>query len=117
LLFLLDENLPDDLGALIRAQGHRAFTVSAGGRRALDDRGVWDWAAAESAILVTRDLDFPLPGRRPAPYAVVLLRGKRLIRGELLALWAAAFERFDFTTLEGRVVSIHRGRRRSRALP
>lgn len=115
MLFLLDENLPDDLSALIRSQGHRA--VAAGVRRpSVSDEEIWDWASREAAILVTRDLDFPLRGRPTSPYAVILIRGTFLSRGALLAVWSATFDNFDFSALKGRIASIRRGRIRTRAL-
>jgi predicted nuclease of predicted toxin-antitoxin system len=74
LLFLVDENLPDSFAALIRSEGHQAVSARVAVKRGADDILLWDWAARRSALLITLDLDFPLPGRRPAPFAVVLLR-------------------------------------------
>ena len=115
--FLVDENLPADLAALIRSSGHGAVAVVETADRSLTDAEIWDWAAREFAVLVTLDLDFPLPGRRPAPYAVVLLRPGDQKPATVCELWREACASFSPSDIRGKVVSVRRGRARARILP
>lgn len=117
MLFLVDENLPVDLAALIRSQGHRAIAVVETDRCGLKDAEIWDWAAREGAVLVTLDLDFPLRERRPAPQAVVLLRPRGQAPSAILALWSEFAVTAHFGRLRGKVVSVRPGRARSRTMP
>ena len=59
--FLVDENLPAAVAEALRAEGHDAFALVESAHRGEDDGAVWALAARERPILVTRDLDFPLP--------------------------------------------------------
>ncbi|MFI5346662.1 MAG: DUF5615 family PIN-like protein [Elusimicrobiota bacterium] len=115
--FLVDENLPSSLSALIRSSGHHAVAVVETARRGLSDVDIWDWAARESAVLVTLDLDFPLPGRRPAPWAVILLRSADQKPETIRDLWLKSRESFTLSRIRGKVVSVRPNRVRARALP
>jgi predicted nuclease of predicted toxin-antitoxin system len=47
--------------------------VTQTGLRGASDREIWSFAAQEGRIIVTRDLDFPLPDS-PRPPGVILIR-------------------------------------------
>lgn len=115
--YLVDENLPAALAALIRSTGARAIAVVETAKRGLTDAELWDWAARDSAVLVTLDLDFPLSGRRPAPYAIVLLRPKDQKPATIFELWRESYGSFTAGRIHGKVVSVRRGRIRARDLP
>lgn len=72
--FLLDENLPRRIAQNLRQQGHDVFSVRESARGIADDE-VWRRAAKEQRILITCDVRAANQTRRPAPVAVVLLRG------------------------------------------
>jgi predicted nuclease of predicted toxin-antitoxin system len=117
LQFLVDENLPASLAALIRSSGQRAVAVVETAKRGLTDMEIWDWAARDSAVLVTLDLDFPLPRRRPAPYAVVLLRPHDQKPATICELWRECSAILIPGRMRGKILSVRRGRVRARALP
>jgi predicted nuclease of predicted toxin-antitoxin system len=71
--FLVDENLPDDISNLLRHLGHDVVYLPETELRGAADRDVWRFAARESRVIVTRDLDFPLPDS-PRPPGVILIR-------------------------------------------
>lgn len=56
--FKLDANLPADLAALVRQEGHDASDVAGEGLGGQDDPPVLQAAAAEGRILLTFDTDF-----------------------------------------------------------
>jgi len=114
LQFLVDENLHVGLAALIRSQGHDAVSVRETSRCGSSDAEIWDWAARTNAVLVTLDLDFPLIGRRPRPLALVLLRPRDHRLATISALWTEWARPELLAALPGRIVSVRRGRSRTR---
>jgi predicted nuclease of predicted toxin-antitoxin system len=79
MLFLVDENLSEDVADVLDRAGHDVLHVAETRLRGASDRDIWRFAAEEQRILVTRDLDFPLPDH-PAPPSVILLRLPRSYR-------------------------------------
>ena len=71
--FLVDENLPIDVAELLRREGHDVLYLPHTGNRGAVDKEVWGIATREDRIIITRDLDFPLPDL-PRPPGVILLR-------------------------------------------
>ncbi len=71
--FLVDENLPLEVASLLQRHGHDALHLSQTEHRGCSDAHLWELAARDERILVTRDLDFPLPAS-PRPRGVILLR-------------------------------------------
>jgi predicted nuclease of predicted toxin-antitoxin system len=61
LRFLVDENLPAAVATMLRALGHDVLDVAASTYRSAPDARIWQIAIDELRVLVTRDLDFPLP--------------------------------------------------------
>ena len=59
--FLLDENAPKDAAVALRNEGHDVVWIPETSLRAATDEAIWLLAAQEERVLVTSDLDFPLP--------------------------------------------------------
>jgi predicted nuclease of predicted toxin-antitoxin system len=60
LLFLVDAQLPPSLAEALRQTGCQAIHLVDLGLLAAPDQQIWDEAISRSAILVTKDRDFPL---------------------------------------------------------
>jgi predicted nuclease of predicted toxin-antitoxin system len=60
LLFLIDAQLPPSLAEALRQAGCRAVHVIDLGLLAATDQQIWDEAISRSAVLVTKDRDFPI---------------------------------------------------------
>lgn len=60
MLFLVDVQLPPSLAAALRQAGCEAVHVMDLGLLAATDQQIWDEAISRSAVLVTKDSDFPL---------------------------------------------------------
>ena len=71
--FLVDENLPPIVTELLLQQGHDVHAIRDSNLRGSSDAVVWQIAANENRIVITRDLDFPLEFL-PKPPGLVLLR-------------------------------------------
>jgi predicted nuclease of predicted toxin-antitoxin system len=71
--FLIDENLPPEIAQMIVHGKHEAFEIAGSGLHGSSDDSLWELAANDNMILVSRDTDFPLP-TSPAPRGVILLR-------------------------------------------
>lgn len=60
MLFLVDAQLPPALAEALRQAGGQAVHVVDLGLLAATDQQIWDEAVSRSAVLVTKDRDFPL---------------------------------------------------------
>jgi len=58
--FLVDAQLPPALARWLEERGHTAEHVADCGMAAADDRAVWEYALATSAVIVTKDEDFAI---------------------------------------------------------
>jgi predicted nuclease of predicted toxin-antitoxin system len=56
--FLIDEDMPRSTAIILRQAGHMAEDVRDVGLRGRDDQEIFDYAQAQSAILITADKDF-----------------------------------------------------------
>ena len=102
---------------LIEEHGFSVSEVAAR-RRGLSDKEVWALAAREGRVLVTRDLDFPLAGIRPAPPSVILLRAPDdATADQLAALLAPLLSMSHLAAIGNQVVSIQPGRMRMHPIP
>jgi predicted nuclease of predicted toxin-antitoxin system len=121
LRFLVDENLPAEVAALLRAPGHDVLEVAASTHRSSADAAIWQLAIDESRILVTRDLDFPLPRAKDRPPGLVIVRGPSAMRiRDIVELLEEALRHVDLASLQDRVTVVEPGRVRQRpyrALP
>ena len=86
--FKFDENLPSDLGTLLRAEGHDAHSVLDEEMRGAPDPSIAKVCQAEERILITLDLDFAHIGNYPpADYpGIIVLRLARQDRDIVLAI-------------------------------
>jgi predicted nuclease of predicted toxin-antitoxin system len=64
LRFLVDENLPVEIGHFLRSLGHDALIVRRSPLVRASDQVLWACAVREGRVIVTRDKDFPLRGVR-----------------------------------------------------
>ena len=60
MLFLIDAQLPPSLAEALRQAGRQAVHVVDLGLVAATDQQIWDEAISRSAVLVTKDRDFPI---------------------------------------------------------
>jgi predicted nuclease of predicted toxin-antitoxin system len=60
LLFLVDAQLPPSLAEALRQAGFQAVHLVDLGLLAATDEQIWEEAISRSAVLVTKDRDFPL---------------------------------------------------------
>ena len=58
LRFLVDAQLPPALARWLAEQGHEAEHVYDIGLASASDRRIWDYAARQNAVIVTKDEDF-----------------------------------------------------------
>jgi predicted nuclease of predicted toxin-antitoxin system len=59
-LFLIDAQLPPSLAAALRDAGCDAVHIGDLGLLTATDRQIWNEAMSRSAVLVTKDRDFPI---------------------------------------------------------
>ena len=86
--FKFDENLPSDLGALLRADGHDAHSVLDENLRGAADPSIARVCQDELRILITLDLDFAhIKNYPPQDYpGIIVLRLARQDRDTVLAM-------------------------------
>ena len=86
--FKFDENLPSDLGALLRANGHDAHSVLDENLRGAADPLVAKVCQDEQRILITLDLDFAHIKNHPPQdfHGIIVLRLARQDRDTVLAI-------------------------------
>lgn len=60
MLFLVDAQLPPSLAEALRQAVNKAIHLIELGLLAATDQQIWDEAISRSAVLVTKDRDFPL---------------------------------------------------------
>lgn len=86
--FKSDENLPSDLGALLRADGHDAHSVLDEDLRGATDPAIAKVCQDEQRILITLDLDFAhIRNYPPQDYpGIIILRLARQDRDRVLAI-------------------------------
>jgi predicted nuclease of predicted toxin-antitoxin system len=113
--FLVDENLPRDVADLLREAGHDVTSVRESLRGARDEE-VWNAAAREKRVIITRDLDYPLM-KEPRPPGVLLLRvPDTFTRHQMVELMRAFLQTESFKQLHGTVTVLSPGQIRSRPL-
>ena len=86
--FKFDENLPSDLGALLRRDGHDAHSVLDENLRGAADPSIAKVCQDEQRILITLDLDFAhIQNYPPRDYhGIIVLRLARQDRETVLAI-------------------------------
>ncbi|MBL9202365.1 MAG: DUF5615 family PIN-like protein [Opitutaceae bacterium] len=86
--FKFDENLPSELGALLRQAGHDAHSVLDENLRGAADRSLAQICREEQRILITLDLDFAHIKNYPPQDSpgIIVLRLVRQDRNAVLAI-------------------------------
>src|SRR5687768_3738609 len=114
--FLLDENVPIALVALLEAAGHDVVHVAQSSFRSAADPELWRIAAESGRIIVTMDLDFPLP-ESPTPEGLVLIRVPRAFHPRNIpAMFSDFMVSQEFGQLSGNIVVVAPGNYRVRPL-
>lgn len=73
--FLIDAQLPPALAHWLREAGHEAEHVETLGLRDSNDGAIWAYALQHSAVIMTKDEDFPVRSKQTATApAIVWLR-------------------------------------------
>ncbi|MFZ5864155.1 MAG: DUF5615 family PIN-like protein [Nitrospirota bacterium] len=115
--FLVDENLPFSLIALLRHVGHDVLDVASSSLRGHPDDELWTVAHREQRILVTKDIDFPLRHLRPFPPGLVLVRVPDTFTGQQITeLFAKLITAPDIQLADGSLVVLTPARVRTRRL-
>ena len=88
--FKFDENLPSDVGDLLRRYGHDVHSVIDEGLQGAPDSSIAQTCQQEQRILITLDLDFShIKNYPPTDYfGIVVLRLERQDKGSVLAIIA-----------------------------
>ena len=114
--FLVDENLPVDIARLLQDQGHDVLYVPQSTHRGSTDRAIWQLAAREERIVITRDLDFPLADV-PRPPGVTLIRvPDTFTRQQIAGVMAEFLRARKVEQMAGAVTVVSPGRVRARKL-
>jgi predicted nuclease of predicted toxin-antitoxin system len=117
--FLLDMNLPPQLAAWLRSQGHDAVHVVEEGFGAWSDQEILVRAAAEHRIVVSFDLDFGdiLAAAHQPGAGVVLLRLRSARQAHIRQRLRIAIVEAGNAMEEGAVVLVEDARIRVRRMP
>lgn len=83
--FVVDAQLPPALARWLTDQGHNAEHVANCGLASASDRAIWDYAATNGAVIITKDEDFAVrKALAQGPPPIVWLRMGNTRRLELL---------------------------------
>jgi predicted nuclease of predicted toxin-antitoxin system len=117
--FKFDENLPSDLGSLLRGDGHDAHSVIDEDLRGATDPSIARVCQDERRILITLDLDFAQIKNYPPQdyYGIIVLRLARQDRDTVLAIIPRVLELLQTEPIAQRlwIVDDHRTRIRGEA--
>jgi predicted nuclease of predicted toxin-antitoxin system len=96
LRFLIDAQMPPMLAAWLKLKGHDASAVRDLGMRDASDSAIWAHAAADGAIIVTKDEDFAqLAAIDPEGPTVLWVRTGNLVNRLLLARFEHAWPQVE----------------------
>ena len=116
--FLVDENLPFGIIEFLSSLDHDVFDVAVSNLRGSSDQVLWTKAAEEKRIIITRDLDYPIVGLRPAPFGVMLIRVPSTFRADQITdTFKKSINKLDLELVENKVVVISPGKIRISPLP
>ena len=117
--FKLDENLPAELGNLLRGVGHDAHSVPDEDLSGAADLAIAKVCQEEQRILITLDLDFAHLGNYPPRehHGIIVLRLARQDRDAVLAIIPRVLELLRTEPVSQRlwIVDAHRTRIRGEA--
>ncbi len=115
--FLIDENLPRSLTAMLRETGHDVVEVVEARLRGADDEILWRLAGRQHRVLITRDLDFPIPDVYPEPAGLVLIRVPDDWTGtQIISLVRNGFHQLDMEQLRRRITVLTPGQIRTHVM-
>jgi predicted nuclease of predicted toxin-antitoxin system len=118
LQFLIDENLPFGIVYHLRSLKQDVLDIADSNLRGSTDKILWSRAAKEKRIIVTRDLDYPIRGLRPAPFGLILLRiPPHYKASQITKLFVQSTKKINFSDLKNKVAVINPGRVRISPLP
>ena len=119
--FKFDENLPAELGILLRQAGHDAHSVLDEDLRGAADLTIAKICQGEQRVLVTLDLDFAHLGNYPPKdhHGIIVLRLARQDRDAVLAIIPRVLELLRTEPVSQRlwIVDDHRTRIRGDVRP
>lgn len=116
--FLIDENLPLGIAEFLASLNHDVLDVAVSPLRGASDKVLWSKAAEEKRIIVTRDLDYPIIGFKPAPYGVILIRVPSDFRSDQITrIFKESFKKTTFEEIKNKVAVIEPGKIRISRLP
>lgn len=116
--FLVDENLPFGIVEYLLSLKNDVFDVAASNMRGSSDKFLWSKAADEKRIIITRDLDYPIPKLRPAPFGVILIRVPSNFKAALITkIFMESVKKIKFEDLKNKIAIISPGRIRISPLP
>lgn len=100
--FVIDAQLPPALARLLSEHGHLAEHVMDVGLRDADDSPIWNYALTVSAVIITKDEDFPhrLSQSKIGP-AIVWIRIGNTSRKALLAWFEPLIPQIESLVLNG----------------
>jgi Uncharacterized protein conserved in bacteria len=116
LRFLIDENVPVEIGLFLDSAGHDVLIVRRSPLVGSSDRVLWARAVKDERIIVTRNHDFPLVGVIEKPSGIILLRPVSNKPSVVIGLFRDFWANADPGSLPGHIVVVQPGRVRSRAL-
>ncbi|MBN1962030.1 MAG: DUF5615 family PIN-like protein [Deltaproteobacteria bacterium] len=114
--FLVDENVPRQIGLFLLDLGHDALIVRDSPLSGANDFVLWELAAKEHRIIITHDLDFPIPGVTTLPEGLVLIRPFNNHPAAILDLFRKFWSAISPDDLSGHIISVQAGRYRRRPL-
>jgi predicted nuclease of predicted toxin-antitoxin system len=115
--FLVDENLPSSLVKLLQERGHDVLDIAKSTLRGSKNKKLWLIAASEKRILITRNLDFPIPKLKPLPAGVILIRVPyTYASAQITTLFEDFLNSIKLEELAGKITVVTPGRVRFRKL-
>lgn len=117
--FLLNMNIPRQLGRLLQEQGHSVRHAADVGLASASDHAIVDAARANGEVIVTHDLDYghllAFAGTN-APSVIIFRLPQPSVDGMMAAL-AAAWQNIEQPLIRGAIVVIEDSAVRVRELP
>jgi predicted nuclease of predicted toxin-antitoxin system len=111
LRFLIDENLPFGIVNHLKSLKYDTLDIANSKLRGSADKVLWNKAAKEKRIIITRDLDYPILGLRPAPTGLILLRMPSHFKAsQITKLFVKSIQKINSSDLKDKVVVISPGR-------
>ena len=116
--FLIDENLPLGIVNHLTSLKYDVLDIANSKLRGSTDKALWVRAAKDKRIIITRDLDYPIPGLKPAPYGLILLRVPPQFKAaQITKLFVLSTKKIKYSDLKGKVAVISPSRIRISPLP